>query len=464
MCRSSTEPGGPRRCSSDTRAGYRRAAATLSALEHRCSALDAQNLYRTVTVPFTMPLPAGVEPVLQAARSAGNPLVVGGAVRDATLGVSPKDIDIEVHGAAIDTLLLCFRQEGFEVDEVGKQFGVLKVSKPGVLADLDVSVPRRDSKIAAGHRGFAVALDTDMTVTEAAARRDFTVNAMLYDPHRKVLIDPFGGQADLQNRTLRHVSDQFSEDPLRVLRGAQLAGRFGMTLHPDTAALCRRLRPHFNELAVERIREEWSKLFTKAAYPHQAVRALQDSGWDDTLPGLKGALADPGTTRALAVLPGLPVKERVTIGAAIIATSMPAEYRVDFVHHTVTGSHAARIAGDLASTPKASLDTTYARKRFAEQMSKRGFTFGRYRLYAQALHDPEARRIARAAISEGLGGGPEPAMIQGRDVMAAAAGRRKPGPWVGALVSEALDRQHRGDFATRSAALRWLDGRVPPAP
>ena len=98
---------------------------------------------------------------------------------------------------------------------------VLKVSKAGVVCDLDVSVPRRDSQIAAGHRGFTVALDTDLTVTEAAARPNFTVNALLYDPQRHVLIDPFGGAADLANRTLRHVSDQFGEDPLRVLGGAR---------------------------------------------------------------------------------------------------------------------------------------------------------------------------------------------------------------------------------------------------
>lgn len=74
-----------------------------------------------------------------------------------------------------------------------------------------------------------------------------------YDPQRHVLlIDPFGGAADLHERTLRHVSEQFSEDPLRVLRGAQMAGRFGMTLHRYRRLVPWRLRPHFNELAVER--------------------------------------------------------------------------------------------------------------------------------------------------------------------------------------------------------------------
>ena len=135
------------------------------------------------------------------------------------------------------------------------------------MSDLDVAVPRRENKIAAGHRGFSVQTDSTMTVADAAARRDFTVNAILYDPAHGVTVDPFDGASDLKVGVLRHVSDKFSEDPLRVLRGVQMAGRFGMTLEPDTARLCRELRPQFDELAVERIQEEWTKLFTKGRGP-----------------------------------------------------------------------------------------------------------------------------------------------------------------------------------------------------
>ncbi len=455
MCRSSSEPGGPRRCSADTRTAFRRSLHTVETLTGKQNALTAAAVYQTPAVPFTMPLPDGLESALAAARSAGTPLIVGGAVRDAALGVTPKDIDIEVHHTDIDTLAQSFRRNGFHVDEVGKQFGVLKISKPGAVSDLDVSVPRRDSKVAAGHRGFAVDLDNGMTVTEAAERRDYTVNALLYDPDRQILLDPFGGAADLQARTLRHVSDQFGDDPLRVLRGAQLAGRFAMTLHPDTARLCRGLLPQFHELATERVRDEWNKLYVKSIRPDLAVRALQDTGWDDSMPGLRSALADPRTTAAVTALPQLPAEDRMAVGAAIIATTMTGEHREDFLHRTVTGAAGARIAADLVDTASHPLDSTYARKHYAETMAKRHFTFDRYLTYCQALGDTSATRIAQAAISDGIGAGPETPMIQGRDVLA-AAGSKKPGPWVGALVDAALDRQHRGRFTTRTEAVQWL--------
>lgn len=457
MCRSSTDPGGPRRCATDARSGYLRTAGAVNQLEDTQAALEARILYGHAATEFTMHLPAGAQAALHTARRVGTPLIVGGAVRDAALGVAPKDIDIEVHGgASIDALVRCYRLDGFQVDEVGRQFGVLKVSKRGVVEDLDVSVPRRDSKIGAGHRGFAVDLDTDMTPAAAAARRDFTVNALLYDPRLRVLIDPFGGLGDLQSRTLRHVSDQFVEDPLRVLRGAQMAGRFGLTLHPDTAALCRRLRPHFNELAVERTRDEWAKLYTKSDRPDLAIRALQDTGWDDTLPGLPAALADPGTARAFSALATIPVGDRTVIGAAIITTTMSADDRRHFLNHTVTGTAAALLAEDLAATRHHSLSSPYDRRRYAAQMAQRGFTFERYMTYSRILGDPAAEHIAQAAIDDGIGSQPQAPMVQGRDVMAAAGGSRKPGPWVGELVGAALDRQHRGRFRSRTDALQWI--------
>jgi tRNA nucleotidyltransferase (CCA-adding enzyme) len=233
----------------------------------------ASRIYRCAVAPFHIPLPDAVERLLQVTRAGGgNPLVVGGAVRDAALGAAPKDIDLEVHGIGIDQLAQCYRSSGYQVDEVGRAFGVLKIGGD-TIRDLDIAVPRRDNKTGAGHRGFAVVLDEELTVEEAASRRDFTINALLYDPHHKVLLDPFSGAEDLQSRTLRHVSDHFGEDPLRVLRGVQLAGRFGLTLHPETAALCRRLRPAFADLPVERVQTEWAKLWTKGRHPAAAVQA-----------------------------------------------------------------------------------------------------------------------------------------------------------------------------------------------
>jgi tRNA nucleotidyltransferase/poly(A) polymerase len=405
---------------------------------------------------FTMEVSDGVAAALDIARRAGNPLIVGGAVRDAALGADPKDIDIEVHGTDIERLAQRYRDEGYRVDEVGKQFGVLKVSKNGVVTDLDVAVPRRENKVSAGHRGFEVSHDRDMTVTDAAERRDYTINAILYDPKHQVIVDPFNGSADLKAGVLRHVSDKFAEDPLRVLRGVQMAGRFGMELHPDTAVVCRELRPAFAELATERVQEEWSKLYTKSTRPDLAIKALQDAGWDDTLPGLRTALADPDVVGSLAQLPEVSLEDRTVIGAALLSRTMNDADRAVFLNTTVIGKDTQHVAADLVTADPAQLDNSYSRKVHAYVLAKRDFTFARYLTYAELVGDEQAIAAARAAVAEGIGAGPEQPMIQGRDVIAAGAGARKPGPWVGELVDEARDRQYRGEFTAQAAALAWV--------
>ena len=409
---------------------------------------------------FTMEVSDGVAAALEIARRAGNPLIVGGAVRDAALGAVPKDIDIEVHGTDIERLAQRYRDEGYRVDEVGKQFGVLKVSKKGVVTDLDVAVPRRENKISAGHRGFEVSHDRDMTVTDAAERRDYTINAILYDPKHQVIVDPFNGSADLKAGVLRHVSDKFAEDPLRVLRGVQMAGRFGMELHPDTAAVCRDLRPAFDELATERVQEEWSKLYTKSTRPELAIKALQDAGWDNTLPGLRTALADPDVVSSLNQLSEVDVADRTVLGAALLSRTMTGADRAVFLHNTVIGKDTQHVAADLVTADPEKLDSSYSRKVHAYVLAKRGFTFERYLTYAEMVGDEKAIQVARAAVAEGISAGPEQPMIQGRDVIAATGGR-KPGPWVGELVDEARDRQYRGEFTDRDAALAWVSGQVP---
>jgi tRNA nucleotidyltransferase (CCA-adding enzyme) len=162
-------------------------------------------------------------------------------------------------------------------DVVGRSFGVLKVRIGGT--EYDFSLPRRESKTGAGHRGFAVEPDPQLTEAEAAARRDFTINSIAYDPFAQRLIDPHGGERDLKARLLRHTSDAFSEDPLRVLRGFQLAARFDLTLAPETAALGRSIRDSYKELPLERVWGEWDKWATKAARPSRGLAVLKETGW-----------------------------------------------------------------------------------------------------------------------------------------------------------------------------------------
>ncbi|MFL6228133.1 MAG: CCA tRNA nucleotidyltransferase [Pyrinomonadaceae bacterium] len=222
----------------------------------------------------------------------GRALLVGGCVRDALLGLKPKDWDVEVYGIEPADLRALLEQFG-RVDAVGEAFTVYKLGR-----DLDVSLPRRERKTARGHRGFVVEGDPSMTFAEAARRRDFTINAILDDPLTGGLIDPFDGQTDLKNKILRAVAPEtFVEDSLRVLRAAQLAARFGLDVEPATVELCCSI--DLTDLPSERVWGELEKLLLQATQPsigfewlarlnatpqlfpevHALVGVPQDSAW-----------------------------------------------------------------------------------------------------------------------------------------------------------------------------------------
>jgi tRNA nucleotidyltransferase (CCA-adding enzyme) len=243
---------------------------------------------------LSIPLSADAARVLAVIRSAGGrPMLAGGCVRDAILspGRPPKDIDVEVYGIADPDVLLAPLSAIGKVTEAGKAFGVLKVRARE--AEIDVSLPRRESKTGAGHRGFAVIPDGALGYAEASARRDFTVNALMADPATGEVIDCHGGLADLEAGVLRHTSAAFAEDPLRVLRAVQFAARFGFTLAPKTAALCRRLAGTFAELPVERVWCEVEKIGTRGTVITAALSVLSDTGWERHFPQIAALHAVP---------------------------------------------------------------------------------------------------------------------------------------------------------------------------
>ncbi len=224
------------------------------------------------------PVPSDLRAMLEAVRRVGRPRLVGGGVRDWLLGLKPKDLDVEVAGADFETLRRALSPFG-ATDVVGRSFGVVKVRSRDSGAEYDFGLSRRESKTGAGHRGFAVAPDPTLTDAEAAARRDFTVNAIAYDPFSQTLVDPHGGVRDLEARVLRHTSPAFVEDPLRVLRAFQLAARFDFSLAPETAALCRGIAGSFRELPVERVWGEWDKWAAKSVRPSRGLAVLEETGW-----------------------------------------------------------------------------------------------------------------------------------------------------------------------------------------
>jgi len=152
-------------------------------------------------------------------------LIIGGAVRDALLGIAPKDIDIEVYKISYEELEKILSEYG-SVDLVGQTFGVILFKPAGSDMTYDFSIPRKENKVGIGHKGFKIFFDKDMTIKEAGARRDFTWNALAYDPLENKIYDYFGGVKDLEDKIIRHTSDAFSEDALRVLRCMPLANPF----------------------------------------------------------------------------------------------------------------------------------------------------------------------------------------------------------------------------------------------
>lgn len=225
-----------------------------------------------------------IKKLAEAVRLAGGrALVVGGFVRDLAMGLTPKDADVEVYNLTLGEVETVLSQFG-SVNAVGRSFGVLKVRVDGV--EFDVTLPRTENKVGAGHKGFVVETRSDLTPEQAAARRDFTMNAMSLDPLTSEIIDPFGGRADIAARTIRHTSSHFAEDPLRVLRAVQFAARFNFTLAPETATLCQTLVAEAATLPVERVWGEFEKLLTKGVNVAAGLEVLRVTGWIAVFPEL----------------------------------------------------------------------------------------------------------------------------------------------------------------------------------
>lgn len=195
----------------------------------------------------------------QVRNAGGRALFVGGWVRDRLLGRKSKDIDLEVFGIPEDRLPALLSRFG-QVEPVGQSFPVYKVGT------IDVALPRRESKTGRGHKAFDVQGDPSMSIEDAARRRDFTINAIAWDPLTGEYLDPFGGRRDLEQRILRVVDPRrFGDDSLRVLRGVQFAARFELTLDEVTSEICRQIP--LDDLPADRIWGEIEKVLLVAARP-----------------------------------------------------------------------------------------------------------------------------------------------------------------------------------------------------
>lgn len=390
----------------------------------------------------------------EVAAAGGRALVVGGGVRDHLMGVPVKDWDVEVHGLDVDALERVLGRVG-RVNTVGKAFSVFKVRHGGV--EVDVALPRRDSRVGVGHRGILAVGDPHLGVVEAARRRDLTINAMMFDPRTGELIDPFGGRADLAAGVLRAVDGEtFLEDPLRAVRVVQFAARFGFPAAPELVALCR--AAPLDELPPERIVIEWVKLFVRGRSPGLGLRVAADTAITERLFPEVAAVDGPSLWRRLDGVVAL--RDRVDgegrrfamMLAAWLADVGEVEALLDRYHLVTWQGYPLRqralaaIAARRAEPAAAALDARGVRwlATRAEVALVLGIAGG----------DGADVTAAWGRASEGgVLHEAEPRWVQGRDVLACGV---RHGPEVGEWVERAYAAQLDRRVPDAEAARQWL--------
>lgn len=434
----------------------------------------------------------------------GHPYLVGGCVRDALIepGRVPKDVDIEVFDLDLDSLTAALNSVGI-VDEVGVDFSVLKMRVDG--EDFDVSLPRKDVKTHDGHRGFAVEADPFSSLPDATGRRDFTINALMFDPATGEVIDCHGGLADLEAGVLRHTTDAFGEDPLRVLRGVQFSARFGYALHPDTVALCRDLADDYDHLPTERVWEEWHKIASKGRHISQALDTLKQTGWEKHFPELavlhdveqdtrwhpegnvhvhSGLAADKATELADAA--GLNAEDRTVIVLAAMVhdfgKATHTQHTVDASGNEKITSHGHAAAGvEPANTFLTNIGASKAIRDKIKPLVREHMCASSVETVTKPAVRRLARRLAPATMAEwamvnaadkgGRGSGSKPAgtaqwlalyeveaakmkpLLRGDHLIATGLA---PGPQFKPILAAALIAQDDGLFDDETGALAWF--------
>lgn len=179
----------------------------------------------------------------------GTLYLVGGSLRDTMLGLPVHDLDFCVTGVSFVKFLELFPK----AKVIGKDFPVF------LLNSHEFALARTERKISQGHLGFEITSNENITIEEDLKRRDITINAIAKNVLTGEIIDPYNGTLDLQNKFIRHVSDAFSEDPLRVYRVARFAARFNFKVDNTTLKLMQNLKQELSSLSVERVFIELKK-------------------------------------------------------------------------------------------------------------------------------------------------------------------------------------------------------------
>ena len=396
-------------------------------------------------------------------EAGGRAFLVGGWVRDALLGKSCRDYDVEVYDMAQDALVPILSKYG-RTNLVGKAFGVIHLAMKGL--SLDFSFPRTESKVGYGHRGFVVHTDEKLSFKEAALRRDFTINAMGMELPELTLCDPYGGIEDLKRHTLRHVGPAFAEDSLRILRGVQFASRFGCTLAPETVELCRTLS--LDDLSVERLFEEFKKWLLKPGKPSLGLRAFLDIKLDEYFPEInpfKGSWETLGAILDnMAVLRSSNDKEDFLSEAQAMEFTFAAllcgnaDSSLKFLERITNETHLLKVVPQLLSA-YSNLETSIVEdipslRRLAVKLGGLKLLCLLVKITPQEFFDNAnfADKLwAVANENDLLEAAPQP-YLTGKMLMDLGV---KPGKQMGEIIKKSFELQLDGKITSAEAALEW---------
>ncbi len=407
---------------------------------------------------FDMEIPYNASKVIRQLRKDGlQGFIVGGIVRDALLKKESKDIDIEVYGGSPERVAASLKKIG-NVDEVGKAFGVLKIKLGN--DDFDISLPRKEKKTGDTHKAFSVDVDPEMSLEEATSRRDFTINTLLYDDDLKMIIDCHGGVADIKAKELHHVSDAFDEDPLRVLRGVQMAARFDMTMHPDTITKAISLKEEFGSISKERVQIEFQKMYEKGQDISRGYEVLSQTEWDEKIPGLKEANTEAMRNNLHSMqLSGnyntLGKEEKVALLAAVVANNVELEKRRDFLSYTTLGDKTKNISYNLTVTSGPADLSDYELKMWAHSIPN-NINVRTWATFQEVNDEGYAKEILLKAEALGVADRPETDVVNGNDVMELFP-ERKPGPWLKEVLNELRSNQYKASSPTKEFLLKSLN-------
>jgi tRNA nucleotidyltransferase (CCA-adding enzyme) len=463
-------------------------------------------------IPGLIAVPAGLERFIAACRARGAvPLIVGGAVRDALLrrhggsaaALRSSDIDLELHGASGTDQLLSSLRAQFSVHSRGVAFEthVVRVE----ATDYEFTIAQNDRP---GH----------LDLSASAARRDLTINALAWDPGSAELHDPVGGLRDLENGLLRHVSDRFADDPLRVLRLVRFVALLGFEVAPETIRLARMLEPRAAALPLERVWNEFERILTRGVNLSAALSVLRATEWDSLVPELAATQGVPQDARwhaegdvwthlglaadaaaALAVRDDLsPQERRLSVTAALLhdigkvtttvvePASSESDARITSRGHESAGVEPAEALLARIGAPvelRRSVGPLIREHMVAVSVGENGPSASAVRRLMRRLAGPHgtgptiaqwarvvdadcagrgvsaipSRASAWLDIAERYGGQPPAPLLTGRDLIDAGV---RPGARFSTLLAAAAEAQDAGNVNDRAAALDWLHARL----